>query len=418
MLILPQQVYVKWNYNNKEWYESKSFTFPGKCNTLLLVNVQDIYPGSKVPVNLECDYCGERFMRNYNLHVNNNGSDACSKCRYKKTKNTVLVKYGVDNVFKIPEVKEKSKQTLMNNFGVENPFESPIIQDKIKDTLLKKYNVDNPLKSKEIRDRGKETNLLKYGAEYYIQTEEGKNKYKGTCQEKYGCDNTFQNEGVKEKIKQTNLNKYGVEHVMQNKNILEKAQNTNIIRYGDITPLTSEIIKEKIIQTNLKKYGCKYTSQYPEFIDKKNRTIKLKYGVDNISQHPDIKEKKSKIYYKYNSISTSTQQLYIYNLLKENGYNVDLNYPLSRINMDVALFISVFKIDIEYDAWYWHQDQQKDRRRDEFAKSQGWKILRIKSSHKLPTLEQIEESIDYLINKNKSFSYIILDDWKETSGGY
>ena len=63
----------------------------------------------------------------------------------------------------------------------------------------------------------------------------------------------------------------------------------------------------------------------------------------------------------------------------------------------------------------WHQNQQKDRRRDEFSKSQGWKILRIKSGILLPTLEQLKYSIEKLINSSRTFTSIILNDWKIVS---
>ena len=78
-----------------------------------------------------------------------------------------------------------------------------------------------------------------------------------------------------------------------------------------------------------------------------------------------------------------------------------------------TIFIGETKIDLEYDCWHWHQDSQKDRRRDEFLKSQGWKILRIKSSHKLPTLEQLKESINKLISSDRTFTRIVLDDWEK-----
>lgn len=66
-----------------------------------------------------------------------------------------------------------------------------------------------------------------------------------------------------------------------------------------------------------------------------------------------------------------------------------------------------------YKSWYWHQDSQRDRRRDEHFKSKGWKVLRIKSGHKLPTEEQLFEAIDKLINTNRKYTEIKLDDWKE-----
>ena len=79
--------------------------------------------------------------------------------------------------------------------------------------------------------------------------------------------------------------------------------------------------------------------------------------------------------------------------------------------MDVAIIFDSYKINIEYDAFHWHQDKQRDRRRDEFIKSEGWKVLRVKSSHKLPTKDQLECAINKLINEEYSYTEIVLDDW-------
>ena len=88
-----------------------------------------------------------------------------------------------------------------------------------------------------------------------------------------------------------------------------------------------------------------------------------------------------------------------------------LNYVCDRSIFDIALFIDENKIDIEYDGWYWHQDAQKDRNRDEHFKLSGWKILRIKSGNKIPTKDQLIEAINRLIKNGYSYTEIVLDDW-------
>ena len=132
------------------------------------------------------------------------------------------------------------------------------------------------------------------------------------------------------------------------------------------------------------------------------------------SQRQDVKEKIAVAFYEKGSQKTSSQQLEIYNILKENNYKVELNYPVSNVTLDVAIFIGEIKIDLEYDGWYWHQNSQKDRKRDEFLKSKGWKVLRIRSGRKIPTYAQVEESINKLIDSSRTFTEIKLDDWKES----
>jgi len=75
------------------------------------------------------------------------------------------------------------------------------------------------------------------------------------------------------------------------------------------------------------------------------------------------------------------------------------------------------KIIIEYDGWIWHGSKKiqiRDRRRDEYLKSIGWKILRIKSNKKIPNKIQIDNSLAVLRNNKHTYTEIILDDWGKT----
>lgn len=60
-----------------------------------------------------------------------------------KIHQTVLLKYGVDNVFQNKETQTKYKQTMMGKYGVDNPSKSEQLKQKSKQTNLKKYGVEN-----------------------------------------------------------------------------------------------------------------------------------------------------------------------------------------------------------------------------------------------------------------------------------
>ena len=83
--------------------------------------------------------------------------------------------------------------------------------------------------------------------------------------------------------------------------------------------------------------------------------------------------------------------------------NVSLMFSVATM-----IIVNGIKIDIEYDAPYWHKDKGKDRRRDEFIKSCGYKILRIKGNTTIPTLKDIVDKIDILINTDKKYEKIQL----------
>lgn len=375
-MLLTKNVKVKWRSETRKWYENLGYIFT-KWNDEFEVKVEDLSEGSSVEIIYICDYCLEhnvftlRKMK-YSIYIKRKKNsvivkDCCIKCRPLKVKESNFAQYEVDNIFQLESAKEKSKITLN-----------------------KKYGVDNYTKTDEFKIKTKETSNVKYGFDHPSQSQEIKDKRKITVNNKYGVDNVFQNEEIKRKSKETCQEKYNVDYAMQNSNIKEMACQTNINKYGGKSPSSSIEVREKMKQTSLKNWGTEYPIQ-------------------NLI----IKEKVAKTLYNNGTIKTSSQQLTIYNMLKENNYNVELNYPLSRINLDVAIFIDDIKIDLEYDCAHWHKDSQKDRRRDEFTKSQGWKILRIKSGHKIPTLEQLVEAINKLVDdKDRKFAQIILDDWK------
>ena len=85
------------------------------------------------------------------------------------------------------------------------------------------------------------------------------------------------------------------------------------------------------------------------------------------------------------------------------------------ILLDIFLCVENIKIDIEYDGWFWHQDLQQDIKRDKFLQSNGFKTLRIRSGHLIPTEQELFDTIDELIYTNHCFREIVLSDWKSQS---
>lgn len=86
----------------------------------------------------------------------------------------------------------------------------------------------------------------------------------------------------------------------------------------------------------------------------------------------------------------------------------ELNYRVGRYAIDIAFPDTM--VAIEYDGWYWHNEQH-DQKRDAKLKEQGWRILRIKSESMLPTLIQINEAIQFLLQGNNT-AIITLPDWR------
>lgn len=91
MLAENQLVEVKWNYQNKEWYESKGYNFT-KHGDIFIIKPEDAHPNSRsTKIKVCCDYCGkERIIatQDYSKNTKNGlmkyscGSKGCSSKKH------------------------------------------------------------------------------------------------------------------------------------------------------------------------------------------------------------------------------------------------------------------------------------------------------------------------------------------------
>jgi hypothetical protein len=90
LIVLPQQVKIKWNGTNKKYYMDLGYEYTNQ-GLYFLVDVNHLSRGTTVRVDVECDYCGEINKVIYSSYVKSLEKSplnkvACSKCRGKKTK--------------------------------------------------------------------------------------------------------------------------------------------------------------------------------------------------------------------------------------------------------------------------------------------------------------------------------------------
>ena len=101
----------------------------------------------------------------------------------------------------------------------------------------------------------------------------------------------------------------------------------------------------------------------------------------------------------------SKPQVELYNRVKDLYPSAILNYPCYRgkgkrnYSLDVA--IPELKIWFESDGAHWHQDLEKDLKRQKEVEELGWKIIRYKADNvsETPSKEQIEYDINVLLDK-------------------
>ena len=165
-MILSEYVDVKISNNQIKYYKNLGYDVKGG-NEIVSINISDLPIGSGNRIKVKCDVCDKESDVTINRYYTNTKKlttyYACSrKCSEQKNKDTVLDKYGVENVSNSQMIKDKKIDTCMKNFGVEYPQQSNEVFQKGKDTKLKLYGDENYTNI----EKAKITNLEKYGVEF------------------------------------------------------------------------------------------------------------------------------------------------------------------------------------------------------------------------------------------------------------
>ena len=199
--------------NFPDFYEYITNNFPGdlKFTEKLYWYYHNIH---EKPTCYECHKNNTRFISFFEGYA----QFCSSKCvrtssfLHKKMKDTILKKYGVENVSQSQIIKDKKKQTLKEHYGVDNWRDIQEINDKIKQTNLEKYGVENVSQSQIIKDKKKQTFNRHYGVDYVFDIPGMRDQIKNTILQKYGVDNIFKLPKFKEKSKQKFYQKFLQNH--------------------------------------------------------------------------------------------------------------------------------------------------------------------------------------------------------------
>ena len=243
----------------KRSYKKKDLDKYVEENEIELIGEYDhVHVHTTIKGKCKTEGCEGVFCKKFTSIING-GGPYCIKCcninKDKKTKETCLQKYGVNNPGNSKEAKEKSKKTCLRRYGVEHTTQSKNMKEKSKATCLERYGVENPAQSVEVKKKSKETCKERYGLEYYLQTNDKKEKSKSTCLERYGVENPAQSEEAKEKSKETCLEKYGVEYTLQSEDVRFKGKQTILEKYGSESISASKWMRDKLAKKVSDKYN-------------------------------------------------------------------------------------------------------------------------------------------------------------------
>ena len=142
---------------NKEIKHYKQFFQNVKQGDKIIIDIYMLKSQSKKEIDVQCDICGKDKIIDYCTYrkITNEFKDKyyCKKCKWIKTKETNLKRYGSENVFQNEQIKNKIKETNIEKYGVEYPIKNEERKQKRKDAEVEKYGFDHQSKNLEIKEK-------------------------------------------------------------------------------------------------------------------------------------------------------------------------------------------------------------------------------------------------------------------------
>jgi len=196
---------------------------------------------------------------------------------------------------------ETIKKIANLRYGVDNVFQAPEIKDKIKTTMQTKYGVSHPSQSEEIMEKKIKNNIEKYGISHTINLPETRQKML----------EGLQNQDWDER-KNRHVEKYGVEFTSQRKEIKNKVLNTrSVLSNREVVKLIREYKRvfnitltggwyqssdeklEKILKEIITEYGKFCIEELHRIVPKKkySDTIKILQSRQSVQEVKMYKEK-------------------------------------------------------------------------------------------------------------------------------
>lgn len=120
-MILTREIEIKVNESNYQYYDDLGYEIA--IGEIIVIPVELLPKGSHYKIKCKCDGCGiekDVIYKNYLKYDNNWGDYCCRKCSEVKRKETLRKNFGVDYPIQNKKVLSKMKQTLIDKYGVDN----------------------------------------------------------------------------------------------------------------------------------------------------------------------------------------------------------------------------------------------------------------------------------------------------------
>lgn len=196
----------------------------------------------------------------------------------------------------------------------------------------------------------------------------------------------------------------------------QKCENIKFIKtmqnkYGVDNPTQIPNFESKRKKTMLKRYGVEYTTQSKELKEKGKNTMKERYGVEHALQNEEFKTKAMLTRNAHRCYASYPQKKLSHRLL-DMYKNCVCEVVCKGYSLDCVVEIDGYKIDFEYDGWYWHKDrEEEDNQRDKNVIEEGYKVIRVKGnqSNGIPNEARIKEAVKSVL-ENGCFAIIDMDN--------
>lgn len=372
---------------------------------MIKTDIENLGKWSSVEIELVCDDCKVEKSIKYKLYTSygySNGEYFCRKC---KTKKNNLLKYGVENVFQLKEVKEKSRKTNISKRGVEFISQDANIKEKIKKSI-------STLDKCEINKKRINTNNIKYGVDNISQLEEIKIKKIETTKRNFGKSYIFNTQSFKDYIRYKNLKEYGVEHFFQSEKFKFLNREVCLNKYNVDNPSKNYLISEKI-KKSLKLTLDKKTLKNVENI-KKIDIVDYEIYCENCKADFKIgkvlfykrREKKTEICTICNPIDKhqSGKEIILYNFIKS-IYDKEMikNFKIDKKEIDI--YLPDLNIGFEFNGVYWHSDIYKEKdfhlNKSKFFEEKGIHVFHIWEDDWTEKEEILKSQIENLLGRSQ-----------------
>ena len=344
---------------------------------------------------LDTDY-NETFTCRYrNLHY---GRVNCPSRKKENRKNTLLEKYGVDNVSKIQGNLEKVKATNLKKYG-QDSFAKTTEFKKEQSDLWKSRSTEE---KKEILKKAQTTNIERHGFANPMQNKDIKEKTNKTVKKKYDVDNVAQIPEVKKKLSD----------IYYQNNMKEKLLQGLISNHGVSNPMFIPEAKEKAIskgiQTKKEKGLIKYVFKgdtISELIQKDLVPFTYSHIRNLIVSNPELD-----VFCLDKSYTDLEKKIATF--LTDN--NINFLHDRSTIptlkNKRPDFLIENHKLIIECHGLYWHSESlgwtaTKAQKRREMFNEAGYRVISLYQDNIENAWDICESILSNVLKLNKARIY-------------